>query len=422
MRKKKKADRDVMSYEDMPLDDYEQEKTEMSPAAVKKIIIAVCIALVAGLVVFAFANRENLTWDSLSNWWTYDVLGNAGNGYPVDLIGTEVQSGNFAVTQGHVAYSSDTSFVTLNSTGHEVTNIQLRYSKPILKSSGSRFITYGLGSKGFQIDSFDKKLYSGETEDNIYTGDIASNGVYCLVTEANDYLSSLLVYDSNNNRIFKYSFSEYYITSVSLNNSGTGCVASGITSVDGAMTAGVYVLDFSKDKPVNELKIKDDTIVEGEYLTDSKIALVGQSASYILTVGDKNYKTNSYDDKSLANYCFNPDTNSYTVALSKSGDGRSSALANYNENGDKVCTINTDLKAESLSMYKNEIALLDGNIAYVYNTDGILLYKCSTGTGSKRLILTSDGAAYVLSVNQVRFIDFKKPSSADVASGTADKE
>ena len=28
-----------MSYEDMPLDDYEQEKTEMSPQAVKKIVL-----------------------------------------------------------------------------------------------------------------------------------------------------------------------------------------------------------------------------------------------------------------------------------------------------------------------------------------------------------------------------------------------
>lgn len=35
-RKTHKTDRDVMSYEDMPLDDYEQEKTEMSPQAVKE--------------------------------------------------------------------------------------------------------------------------------------------------------------------------------------------------------------------------------------------------------------------------------------------------------------------------------------------------------------------------------------------------
>ena len=57
-RKTHKTDRDVMSYEDMPLDDYEQEKTEMSPQAVKKIVLGACIAIAAGLIlvtgVFAF--------------------------------------------------------------------------------------------------------------------------------------------------------------------------------------------------------------------------------------------------------------------------------------------------------------------------------------------------------------------------------
>ena len=74
-RKTHKTDRDVMSYEDMPLDDYEQEKTEMSPQAVKKIVLGACIAIAAGLIVFAFANRDKLTWENISNWWTYDVLG-----------------------------------------------------------------------------------------------------------------------------------------------------------------------------------------------------------------------------------------------------------------------------------------------------------------------------------------------------------
>ena len=58
-----------MSYEDMPLDDYEQEKTEMSPQAVKKIVLGACIAIAAGLIVFAFANRDKLTWENISNWW-----------------------------------------------------------------------------------------------------------------------------------------------------------------------------------------------------------------------------------------------------------------------------------------------------------------------------------------------------------------
>lgn len=413
---RKTSERDVISYEDMPLDDYEQEKTDISPDAVKKILIGVCIALAAGLIVFAFANRDKLTWDNISNWWTYDVLGNAGNGYPVNLIGTEVKSGNFAVNQGHVAYASDTSFVTLNSTGSEVANVQLRYSKPVMKSSGNRFLTYGIGTTGYQIQDFDGMLYSGEAEGAIYTADITSNGVYGIVTEGSGYLSILYVFNSNNNRIYKYSFSEYYINSIALNSDGSGGIACGITSDNGAVKTGVYMLDFTKEEPVLQYSIDGDTIVDCEYLNDNRAVLVGQSSSYIIKRGEENYVTIKYDSKTLANYCFNPDTNSFALALSKSGDGRSCVIEIYNDNGDKTSSIDTNYGAESISLYKGTVAILDGNTAYGFNSEGNQLYSCDTGTGSKRLILTSDNTAYVLSVNQVRFFDLSKTSTNDTAN------
>lgn len=413
---RKTSERDVISYEDMPLDDYEQEKTDISPDSVKKILIGVCIALAAGLIVFAFANRDNLTWDNISNWWTYDVLGNAGNGYPVNLIGAEVKSGNFAVNQGHVAYASDTSFVTLNSTGSEVANVQLRYSKPVMKSSGNRFLTYGIGTTGYQIQDFDGMLYSGEAEGAIYTADITSNGVYGIVTEGSGYLSVLYVFNSNNNRIYKYSFSEYYINSITLNSDGSGCVACGITSDNGAVKTGVYVLDFTKEEPVSQYSIKGDTVVDSDYLNDNRVVLVGQTSSYIVNRGEENYVTVKYDSKTLANYCFNPDTNSFALALSKSGDGRSCVIEIYNDNGEKTSSIDTDYGAESISLYKGTVAILDGNTAYGFNSEGTQLYSCDTGTGSKRIILTSDNTAYVLSVNQVRFFDLSKSSTKDTAN------
>ena len=413
--KRKAPERDVISYEDMPLDDYEQEKTNISPEAVKKIIIGVCIALAAGLIVFAFANREKLTWDNISNWWTYDVLGNAGNGYPVDIVGAEVASGNFSVNQGHVAYASDTSFITLNSTGNEIANIQHRYSKPVLKSAGNRFLTYGIGTSGYQLQNFDSMLYSGEAEGAIYTGDIAQNGVYGIVTEGSGYPSILYVFNSNNNRIFKYSFSEYYINSIALNNDGTGGVACGISTDNGALKTGVYVLDFSKEEPVSTYTIENDTVVDCSYITSDKAVLVGQSASYIVKGGDEEYKKVDYEGKALANYCFNRDTSSFALALSKSGDGRSCVLEIYNDNGDNTSSVDTSYGAESMSLYKGTIAVLDGNTAYGFNSEGNQLYACNTGTGSKRIILTSDNTAYVLSVNQIRFFDLKNTSTPDEA-------
>ena len=101
--------------------------------------------------------------------------------------------------------------------------------------------------------------------------------------------------------------------------------------------------------------------------------------------------------------------------FAKDGDGRSVALISYNSNGEAQYTINTEHKADSLSVYKGTVAILDGNVVYGYNQNGDLLYSTNSGTGSKKIVLASDYTAYILSVNQIRFIDLDNVSSDDTA-------
>ena len=90
-------------------------------------------------------------------------------------------------------------------------------------------------------------------------------------------------------------------------------------------------------------------------------------------------------------------------------------LANYNDNGDKIYEVENEYGAESLSVLNGTIAVLDGNMIYAYNKSGDLVYSCDAGTGSRALILNSDKTAYVLSINQIRYIDLSKPASEDSA-------
>ena len=83
--------------------------------------------------------------------------------------------------------------------------------------------------------------------------------------------------------------------------------------------------------------------------------------------------------------------------------------------GEAQYTINTEHKADSLSVYKGTVAILDGNVVYGYNQKGDLLYSTNSGTGSKKIVLASDYTAYILSVNQIRFIDLDNVSSDDTA-------
>ena len=157
-------------------------------------------------------------------------------------------------------------------------------------------------------------------------------------------------------------------------------------------------------------------IIACKYITDNRVALVGNSASYVVKKGDDKYITNSYEAMTLSNYYFNMDTSSYAVALSRSGDGRSCSVYMYDANGSQQSKVDTESRADSISVYKNKIALLDANTANVYNTNGEKLYEADTGAGSKKIILSSDTTAYVMGVNQIRFIELSKSKSSGAAT------
>ena len=383
---KEKQERSVISYEDMPLDDYEQERTEFSPVAVKKIIFGVFGVILLALIVFAFANRERLTWENINVWWNYEVMGTRGKGYPVNFVGSEVAAGNVAVYQGRIAYASDTSFVSLNSSGGEVSNEQLRFTDPIMKSSDNRFLIFGLGEKTYQLQTFDKSVFAGNAEG-----------------------------DANNNRVFKYSFSEYYITSVAMNLNGSGCVACGVSDNNGEIKACAYVLDFTREAPVAKYDIEGDFVIDCKYISSRRCVLVGGANVYLVKTDEDRIDVVDFEGKTLKNYSFDPTHNTFSLALSKSGDGRRCDLVIYDENGEKQVIADSDYGCESLSSFKGVVATLDNNTIYVFDSARNQYYSCYAGAGAKRILLFSEREAYVLSVTQIRRIDFSKQASPDSA-------
>ena len=64
-----------------------------------------------------------------------------------------------------------------------------------------------------------------------------------------------------------------------------------MSSDKGSAVTGVYVLDFSQEKPVSTYKISGDSVLDCKYLTSDTAVLVGSQASYIVKKGEKNYKT-----------------------------------------------------------------------------------------------------------------------------------
>lgn len=407
-KKAKKLNRDVISYEEVPLDDYEEETTKISTVDAKKIVKLVIILVVLGLLVFAFANRNSLTPENISNWFKYDVLGQGdGEGYPVDLVGTNVDANNMICVGNTVSYASDTSFVSLSSNASEILNYQLSYATPAIANSGNSLMVYSLGGKEYHIGTTNEILYTGTSESNIFIGDVSSSGVYGIVTETSGYLSKMQIFNKEHKQIYSYSFADYYINAFAINSSGAQAVACGISAKDGTIAGAVYVLDFTKEEPLAVYEIGENVIYKAEYLSSNEVCLIGNMSSYVLNISDGKLNENSYNQMTLTSYDVNEDAGVFSISLSRSGDGHSCTIQAFNSRGEKTTEIETDYKITSVSVQGGKIYGLESNMIHCYDYNKNEISKGSAGNGAKQIRVSSDGRVYVLGINEIRKAELK---------------
>jgi hypothetical protein len=276
-----------------------------------------------------------------------------------------------------------------------------------METAADKVIIYNLGGNGYVVGTKDKLKDIKDTDNYVITADINSRGDYCVVTQTDGYLSKLHVFNSEGEKIYAYSFADYYINSVSLNPNGTGCVACGVAGDNGSLLGIAYVLDFASEAPVATFALDETVVYECEYFNSGSVCIIGSTASYTLDIRGARLNEVEYGNKQLTAFDINPDTNSFVLSLSRSADGRKCSVNYVNINGEILNVNDTNREIHSISLYKNRIAVLDSNKAYLFDTEGNLLSKTDAGTGSKAVALDSTDTAYVLGINEIRRLVFQ---------------
>lgn len=402
-KREKSSDREVLSYEDMPLKERERTSSKKSGKGGKKRIVIVLLILLAVFgAVFIFANTNKLSWHNIRNYVKYGILNQKSEEqFPVSIQGENVDIGNFTRMGQDVCYASDTKLQIVNNYGRLEYSTQHGFLNPVLKASDQYAMIYSLGGTGYQINNYEKMLFSGTAEERIVTGAINDNGVYALVTTSKGYLSKMQVFDKENEKIFGYSFADYYVTSVSLAPNGKCAVVTGLSALNGAEISSLYVLDFTKDKPLYQDEVDDNIFYDVQYLNDTYACAVGNGAVCTINTKSGEVKTMEYDGKSLTCYCFNRDTDTVSVSLSRSGDGRNCEIYSFKTDGALANSFETEYMVKSISTYKGRIALLTPDMIYLYTKDGEQISGHETSTEPCAVVLYTTDDAYVLDTNEI---------------------
>ena len=363
----------------------------------KQIIAAVIIVVLLFGVVFFAANPERFSFESISNFVNYGILNNdSEEKFPLNIQGESITAGNFIRKGQNVCYSSDTRTQELNSYGKSVFSLPHAFIDPIVCTSQKKTLVYNLGSTGFQIIADKAIEFSDDTKDNILTADIIDSGVYALVTQSSGYLSKLYVYNEKNEQIFAYSFADYYVTSVSLNEAGDHAVVSGLSALNGMNICSLYLLDFTADTPVYFSEFENNIIYDVRYLNNKNACAVGKNASYVFNTSNGEVETFDYEGKALTAYDINTDTDTYTISISNSGDGRNCDIVSFNSAGKQDKSFTVEQKIIDLSSFKGRVALLTNDEVMLYSKDGKAYNSKTLRSDPHAVVMFTGSQVYVL--------------------------
>ena len=408
-KKDKRAGRDFPDDEEIPAEqgaeegDFDVEsqteehhRTPKKSSRKKIIAVAVIIVLLFAVVFFAF-NSDKLSFHNISNFFQYGLLNKQSEEkFPLDIKGESISAGNFIRIGQDICYSSDTKTRLLNNYGRSLFSAQHAFINPVLTTGEKGCLVYNLGGTGYQLIDKEGAVYSAEAENNILVANYSDSGAYAIVTQSGGYLSKLYVYNEKHEQIFAYSFADYYVTSVSLNSGGTKAVVAGVSALNGVNIASVYVLDFTKDTPLHFKELENNIIYEVEYIGDKYACAIGRSASYTVNTSNGEIVTNNYDGRNLTAFDINRDTDTYTLSLSGSGDGRNCDIISYNTSGAQEKSFTVDEKVIDLSTYKGRVALLTGDKVMLYSKDGNSISEKELSSDPHSVALYTSSDAYVL--------------------------
>ena len=369
-------------------------------------VALILIVSVLGLLVWF--NRGNLTPANISEWIQSRVVCiGVGDGFPSPVSnGRVVLAGNFASQDKNAVIVSDTALTILNSTAKELVRRQHSFSNPVMRTAGSRVMIYNLGGKGYQIEGYSKTLRKGSTDENIQAGALAPNGRYALATENKGYASRLTVYLSSGAPQYVYDFSDYYVTQVALNRSGTRAAVAAVSASDGGMVSAVYLFDFGNPKPVKILTYPENLVLSLSYGENGSIVAVGDRLTSVIR--EDGGKTD-YDYKGRPLLTAASGNGRTALALIPYANASSGSLVLLDSSGRQTAAIPLKHRAKAVALYGDAAAVLtnDGT-AWAYDAStGAARGSCSAGSDARTLALHDESSAYVLGVSEIRLVTFR---------------
>ena len=356
-----------------------------------KIILYILI-LVFVSIVFFFANRA-------SSGSFRKLIYMIGSGITGDV--SEQASISFDRNDLNVYHSfrrglaviSPNQLSVFKMSGEESFTEPLIFRSPAVSGCRDSFAAYDRNGVEFIVSNGKKILFRGTAPTKIKKITMNKNGAFTLITDGLDCKSTVTVYNSSLNEIYKLYSSEHFVFDAVLSNDAKTMAVLGYSAKNGGFEGTVTIYSLNTENPIASFSLPDDMPISATFQASNTLLVLTEDSLLSLKINGDKQTLLSFASTELNGYSFK---DKYSVILLNGYlGGDDLRLVSLKRNAEPI-HLSFDEDIFALSASDNHIAVGFADRIEVYSSNLTLTHTFSVNSDVKRFLIREDGT--VLSI------------------------
>lgn len=353
----------------------------------KKRLVSLIVLIFAFLIIY-------MNWNVLAPSALADTAQNFMNTFGQSKYPVSFDEGSMkaAVPLGaNIGVLTDTSFIIYSKNGDKLDVRHHGINDPAAVSSGTKALIYDRGGKQFKIETRIGELFSSTASYDITTAAMGENGNFAIVTQADNYLSELKVYNASYKNIFKWDSSQGRILSAALSPDGKKLAAILIGVRNGSMFSDIYIFNLNSEMPVAVKKYDGELLYSIKFKDNKRIAVVGDNETVFLNASGNQKSIYTYNNKELQ--------------CSSNGDGPIVLVFSKNASQSTVVTLGNDGKVlGSADIPMSDVSIVSNSAGKTVVVADGKIWHASNNCSNDAVISMSEDVQYAFSSNSYAYV------------------
>ena len=363
------------------------------------------LVLLAFVAVSFLTNTDLITYQNLyyfvkdlnATTETVDVLHSDAVSYPTDA------SQSFALYRQGLAVAGNTSVTVFTAGGRQTISKNVQYQNPVAVGTGKYLLVYELDGTQYSLYNSYTQIHSGKTDMPIRCAAMSECGMYAIVTDSEQYASTVRLYSSDFELLNQYRYNSY-VTDVCIDEKGSYISMLLSKAENGSFSTMLNMYEPQKDTLFAQCTVGNGLGLRCSFTKSGSVGVLCTNGVYYVSVRGKLIAEHGFEGMELAAFDLSDD--GLAIVLRKNGSTAENRMMLFDKDGTIMYQDSVERTVRTVSRSEKSVYLLcsDGILHIDTSKDAVDFISCETE--NRVMLAAGEGRAILCSPQKAVYYNF----------------